>query len=73
MYVRSIADGGTAYGTLDDTRGINGQTAEVGLSTGTPRLLPEGTLVPDLTLKSTGVFLSPSPTDGLLIAVLRTQ
>jgi hypothetical protein len=73
VYVWSIASGGTAYGTLDDTRTVNGQTAEVDLSTGIPRLLPEGTLVPDLTLKSTGVFLSPSPTDGLLISVLRTQ
>ncbi|MGW7277399.1 hypothetical protein ACWGIV_03610 [Streptomyces sp. NPDC054844] len=73
VYIWSIAGGGTAYGTLDDTRMDNEQTAEVDLGTGTPRLLPEGTLVPDLTLKSTGVFLSPSPTDGLLISVLRTQ
>ncbi|MFH8237185.1 hypothetical protein [Streptomyces sp. NPDC018321] len=73
VYIWSIADGGTAYGTLDDTRTDNEQTAEVDLSTGTPRLLPEGTLVPDLTLKTTGVFLTPSPTYGLLISVLHTR
>ncbi|MFI6205537.1 hypothetical protein ACIBAI_03965 [Streptomyces sp. NPDC051041] len=73
VYIWSIADGGTAYGTLDDTRRDNERTAEVDLSTGTPRLLPEGTRVPDLTLKDTGVFLTPHHTGGLLISALRTK
>jgi hypothetical protein len=75
VYIRSIADGGAAYGTLDDTRHDSERTAEVDLSTGTaaPRLLPEGTLVPDLTLKNVGVFLTPSQTSGLLVSVLRAR
>jgi hypothetical protein len=73
VYVWAIADGGTAYGTLSDTRLPREDTAEIDLSTGTPRLLPEGTLIPDLTLKNTGVFLTPSHTGGLLISVLRTK
>ncbi|MEU7047390.1 hypothetical protein [Streptomyces eurythermus] len=73
VYIWSIADGGTAFGTLDDTRYDKERTAEVDLSTGTPRLLPEGTRVPDLTLKNTGVFLTPNSTGGLLISALRTK
>ncbi|MET9440157.1 hypothetical protein [Streptomyces sp. NPDC006610] len=73
VYIRSITDEGIAYGGLDHTPREGEETAEVDLSSGTaaPALLPEGTVLPHLTLKNTGVFLTPSPDDGVLISVLR--
>ncbi|WP_411081833.1 hypothetical protein [Streptomyces sp. cmx-18-6] len=71
--VRSITDDGIAYGELAAGFGRDPGTAEVDLSAGdgTPRALPNGTQVPEWTLRDTGVFLTPSPVNGLLISVLK--
>ncbi|MFJ1567704.1 hypothetical protein [Streptomyces erythrochromogenes] len=72
VFVKSVTDAGTAYGTVGNGLGDT-STAEVDLAggTGTPKLLPPGTVVPTWALKDTGVFLTPGPTGGLLVSALK--
>ncbi|MFJ8017580.1 hypothetical protein [Streptomyces sp. NPDC096339] len=72
VFVTAVTDAGTAYGTVGNGRG-DASTAEVDLAggTGTPKLLPPGTVVPSWALRDTGVFLTPGPSGGLLVSALK--
>ncbi|MEU9003481.1 hypothetical protein [Streptomyces sp. NPDC048551] len=72
VFVKAVTDAGTAYGTVGNGLGDT-STAEVDLAsgTGTPKLLPPGTVVPAWAMKDTGVFLTPGPAGGLLVSALK--
>ncbi len=75
VLVRSITDDGTAYGELATGPGKDPGAVEIDLSAGdgAPRLLPDGTRVPEWALPGAGVFLTPNPVNGLLISVLKQK
>ncbi|MFJ1863777.1 hypothetical protein ACIOD1_04015 [Streptomyces sp. NPDC088097] len=72
VFVRSVTDAGTAYGTVGNGLGDT-SAAEVDLAAGTgaPKVLPPGTVVPAWALKDTGIFVTPGPAGGLLVSALK--
>ncbi|MFJ3855375.1 hypothetical protein ACIPRL_04035 [Streptomyces sp. NPDC090085] len=69
--LKAVNDEGIAYGDVSGAQ--DGATAEVDLArgTGSPKLLPPGTVVPRWALKDTAVFLTSGPAGGLLVSTLK--
>ncbi|MFD3936681.1 hypothetical protein ACFWSF_17510 [Streptomyces sp. NPDC058611] len=70
VLVTSLTDAGIAYGRVSDQ---DDAVVEIDLSkdAGAPKLLPTGTVAPTWALDNVGVFVTPGPTGGLLISVLK--